>query len=466
MFVDWRLIFKPVPTIILLAIGLSWINCQPEEEILHPDFEGGLVFSSDTVLFDTIFSGAGSSTKRLKVYNPSNQAIQISEIALAGGSNSGYSLVIDGEETDKVEDLELLGKDSLLILVKVFIDPKDEDIPYIVNDSIAFATNAKKQHVKLVAWGQDANYLGRQVLECSANWTGARPYILYDTILVDTLCLLTIEKGARIFATKNAAIFIRGSIHAAGTAEKRIIIRNERLDPAYENIPDQWRGIVFLPGSKDNLIEYTTIRNAFFGIYLGTPDNDTIADLSLKNVIIENMAHSGLISYTSDLYAENVLIDNCIIANCANFAGGNYTFKHCTFANYAVGIFREGPSFLMTDYYIDNSGQAVTDKLSIVLQNSIIYGTGEEEIGLDFRGQSPIELAFNTNLLKTGFNDFDTLGNILNEDPVFTNPARYNYRLDTLSPAKDAGAEIGVLIDLDGNPRDELPDIGAFERIE
>lgn len=461
-----HLIFNPTTIIILLAVGLSCINCQPEKEILDPDFGGELVFSGDTILFDTIFSGAGSSTKRLKVYNPSNKAIRISEISLAGGSNSGFSLVIDGEEADLVQDIELLGKDSLLILVEVFIDPKDEDTPYIVNDSVVFTTNTNKQNVKLVAWGQDANYLGRQVLDCNSIWTGSRPYIIYDTILVDTLCRLTIEKGARIYASKNAAIFIRGSIHAAGTAEERIIFRNERLDPAYENVPDQWRGVIFLPGSRDNLIEYATIRNAFFGIYLGTPDNDTIPDLSLKNVIIENMAHSGLISYTSDLYAENVLVDNCIIANCANFAGGNYIFKHCTFANYAVGIFREGPSFLMTDYYIDNSGQAVTDKLSIVLQNSIIHGIGEEEIGLDFRGQSPVELAFNTNLLKTSFNDFDTLGNILNEDPEFTNPSRYNYRLDTLSPAKDAGVEIGVLTDLDGNIRDELPDMGAFERIE
>ena len=51
-------------------------------------------------------------------------------------------------------------------------------------------------------------------------------------------------------------------------------------------------------------------------------------------------------------------------------------------------------------------------------------------------------------------------------DPEFMDPARYNYRLDTLSPAKDHGVFIGVGHDLDGNSRDALPDMGAYERIE
>ena len=44
-----------------------------------------LTFSTDTVLFDTIFTTLGSTTKRFKVYNPANLPINIEEIELMGG---------------------------------------------------------------------------------------------------------------------------------------------------------------------------------------------------------------------------------------------------------------------------------------------------------------------------------------------------------------------------------------------
>jgi len=66
----------------------------------------------------------------------------------------------------------------------------------------------------------------------------------------------------------------------------------------------------------------------------------------------------------------------------------------------------------------------------------------------------------------------------LNKDPRFVNDTdrfELNYRLDTLSPAKDSGsveiinANPSFEFDYDGNSRlsvDELPDMGAFERKE
>ena len=69
-------------------------------------------------------------------------------------------------------------------------------------------------------------------------------------------------------------------------------------------------------------------------------------------------------------------------------------------------------------------------------------------------------------MFRTTLDGLDTLGNIINEEPNFMEPAAYNYRLDTLSPAKDNGINIGIDTDLDGNPRDILPDLGSYERIE
>ena len=152
---------------------------------------------------------------------------------------------------------------------------------------------------------------------------------------------MTIEPGTKIFGAKDAYIYVKGKIITEGTSDERILFQNQRHDPAYENLPGQWGGIVLLEGSHGNSMNFTTIRNAVYGIRLGSPDQDTIPDIVMKNMIIENMSNSGILAFTSDLYAENVLIDNCIEFNCGNIAGGNYTYKHCTFANYGYNFIRQ-----------------------------------------------------------------------------------------------------------------------------
>lgn len=461
-----RKVFHPVSYIIFLAVGITIFNCKPEEEIIDNDFNHGLEFSTDTVLFDTLFTGIGSATKRFKVFNASQNALIINRIALGAGKSSSYKILVNGTEPNSAEDLLILGKDSILILVEVFINPQDEDSPFLVNDSIIFETNGISQNVKLIAWGQDANYVGNEILDCNTTWSGGRPYVIYNSILVDTLCELTIEKGARIYASREAFLYVKGTLIADGTEEERVLFRNDRLDYQYENVTGQWGGLVFLEGSHGNDLNFTTIRNAVFGIRLGSPDNDTIPDVILRNCIIENMSNAGILAFTSDLYAENTLVNNCIEFNCGNIAGGNYTYKHCTFANYGFTIFRETPSFYATDYIDLDDNSFIEDEIFLQIQNSIIDGSLQDELLFDFRSEKNVVLALNDNMFKTSISDLDTLGNILNEDPEFMDPVVYNYRLDTLSPAKDGGAFIGIEYDLDGNLRDEFPDLGAYERIE
>jgi hypothetical protein len=456
----------PILLIALIVFGLFTFDCKPEEEIVDLDFPGGLQFSRDTVLFDTVFSGIGSATRRLKVYNPSQNAQKISKIWIGGGASSPFEILINGSPIDDQQELILLGKDSVLILIEVLIDPQDEDSPYLVSDSIVFETNLKSQNVKLVAWGQDANYLGNEILPCNSTWTNDRPFVLYSSILVDTLCSLTIEKGAKIHAAKDAFLYVKGQLTVLGTVDERVIFKNERLDVRYENIPGQWGGIVFLAGAYSNELNFTVIRNAIYGIRLGSPDTDTIPEVVLKNTIIENMSHSGIISFSSDLYAENTLVNNCIEFNCANIAGGNYIYKHCTFGNYGINFIRQSPSFYVSDNILLDDESEIVDDISVTLQNSIVYGNLEDELYFDFTGGANYILAFNNNILKSSISDLGTQNNILNQDPLFVDHTKYNYRLDTLSPAKDAGLLISVDYDLDENPRDEMPDIGAYERIE
>ena len=67
----------------LLLILLSG-SCKKDKLITNSSAQ--LEFSTDTIIFDTVFTQIGSITKVFKVYNPHEQAINISSLELAGGN--------------------------------------------------------------------------------------------------------------------------------------------------------------------------------------------------------------------------------------------------------------------------------------------------------------------------------------------------------------------------------------------
>ena len=66
-------------------------------------------------------------------------------------------------------------------------------------------------------------------------------------------------------------IFVQngGSLHINGTystdqelLENEVILEGDRLEPGFSDVPGQWGTIQLLEGSIDNIIDYTTIKNA------------------------------------------------------------------------------------------------------------------------------------------------------------------------------------------------------------
>ena len=449
---------------ILLLAATLFLSCQPEEQMFTFDPAAKLRFSADTVLFDTVFTDALTITNRFIVYNDDPKAINISSIILESSDNSPFTITVNGLKNRSFESIRLLGGDSMLVLVDAFIDPKDEDLPFIVEDAVLFETNGNLQQVQLIAWGQDAFYFSDSILACNTIWTGSRPYVIFNSILVDSLCTLTINPGTKIFSHKESSIFVKGTINAVGTSDQRITFLNDRLDDKFKDSPGQWGGIFFLEGSRDNRIAYTDIRNSEYGIWLGTPDNDTIPDLVLESVKIENISRTGLIAFSSDLTALNCLFDNCAEFVVGNFAGGNYRYLNCTFANFSFTFFRENPLFVVSDNLVLADGTVVTEDVKLYMLNSIIWGDFNDEIILNNDGGADFQASIRYSILKTTSLDFDINNNLLNTDPLFVNPFGYDYHIDSLSPAINAGIFSGVDTDLDGIKRDSLPDLGAYER--
>jgi len=444
----------------LIVIVIMMDACKPN----NVEFELAPVqlrLSADTVYFDTLLSTVTSTTKRLRIFNDDAKAVTISTIDISNSSDA-FSIIVNGIEGNSFRNTDLLAGDSLLILLKANLQDQNQNLPFVVEESLTLSTNGVAQNIPVIAWGQDAHFLRDSVLVCNSVWKAGKPYVIYDNVLIDTLCNLTIEPGTRIFSHIGSTIFVKGTIKAQGNAVSPILFTNDRFDNGFDNAPGQWGGIVFIEGSKDNELSFTHIRNAQNGIWLGTPDDDDIPDLIMNSSIIENVSGAGILSFTSDLTLTNCLINNCVEFNFAGLAGGNYDFKHNTFANFGYGFFRSQPIMVFTNNLQLSDGSVIFADLKANLNNNIIWGSKTDEIQLAQSTENLFDIAFMDNLMRSSMSEFAT-DNIINKDPLFTQPSEYNYRIDSLSPAINVGADLAIKIDLDSLQRDDKPDIGAYE---
>ena len=473
---------KKLAYILLLILSLGYLfSCEDEKYLSSSNVK--LRFSVDTVMFDTVFTTIGSTTQHLKIYNPFNQKILISSVKLAKGETSNFRLNINGISANEVKDLEIAPFDSLYIFVEVTIDPSGQSLPLVVKDSIEFVTNSNHQDVDLVAWGQDFKLIRRERLK-NTTWTKEKPYLVYNYAFVDSNATLTIEPGTKIYFHKDAGLFVKGKVIAKGTVENPILLYGDRLEDVYSNVPDQWNGVLLYSGSKDNVFSNVEIKNANIGLQVGNIENEGFSTVKLSNVKIQNMAYAGIFAMKSDISADNCLITNCGFYAVALLVGGNYEFNHSTIANYWGGYgfkARSTPSLQIQNYLIINKDKPayVGDLTKADFGNCIITGNAIDgnELLLSKHSEALFNYKFDRCILQVAdtfkTNTAEHFQNILKGvDPKFVDPyKKYNFELDTLSPAKDvANALISKLYPTDLKGRDRLfdkgPDIGALERQE
>jgi len=434
-------------------------------------------------MFDTVFTTIGSTTQHLKVYNPYNQKVLISSIKLAKGKISNFRLNINGVSSNEVKNMEVAPFDSLYIFVEVTVDPSGQNLPLVVKDSIEFVTNANRQDVDLVAWGQDFKLVKKEILK-STTWTSEKPYLVYNYAYVDSNATLTINPGTKVYFHKDAGLFVKGKVIAKGTVENPIRFQSDRLESVYDNVPDQWNGILLYSGSVNNEFSNVEIKNANIGLQVGNIEDKGSAKVKLNNVKIQNMAYAGIFAMKSDIEAANCLITNCGFYAVALLISGNYEFNHSTIANYWGGYgfkARSTPAVFISN--ILNISKDKPDYIGNIEKasfgNCIITGnaTDRNELNLRRSSEGVYNYMFDRCILQVAdtfkTTSTDHFVNILKGvDPKFVDPyKKFNFELDTLSKAKDvANRTISKLYptDLKGRDRflDNGPDIGAMERQE
>ncbi len=442
-----------------------------------------LTFSVDSLLFDTVFTTVGSSTKNLKVYNNHDNRVKISRIWVDEGSDSFFRINADGNSGNYIENVEIGANDSIYIFVEVTVDPVNQNLPLIITDKINFEINTNHQSVDLVAWGQDANFIrpnytdpdsgiSYHLIEEDQVWDASLPYVLYGFVIVDQDRTLTISEGARVHLHNNSSlIFLNGaSFKVNGSLENPVKIQGDRLEPFYSDLPGQWGRIWMTAASKGHEINHAIIKNGTVGLHVDSIGSFTHPTLNIKNTVIKNMSSTGLLLQGSHVVAENTIVANCGEHSVYINIGGNYEFNHCTFANYySIGI-RQTPMLYLNNYYFDVDGNVqIRDLERAVFGNSIIYGSLNDEILFDFFPDvGEANYKFDHCLIRTTL-DISTpefINVIKNQAPQFNDFSINDYRLTDDSPAINAGnPDISSLIPFDilGNERVPPGDIGAIE---
>ncbi len=444
-----------------------------------------LLFSVDTLFFDTVFTYVGSTTHRLLVYNPYDKPVKLKRIYLAGGKASPFRINIDGYPSLDVSNITIDARDSMYIFVEVTINPEKDNL--IEKDSLIFVSENNTQKVILLAVGQDVHLINGERIK-TQTWTNDKPYLIYNSVLVDSNEVLTIASGTKIYSHRGSYIYAYGSIHVNGTREEPVLFAGDRLEQDYNNLPGQWGGIRLLPGSHDNIINYAIIKDAIVGIEIDTLTDTTNFNLIVANSKIEHHSFAGIYAL-----ATKTLVYNTVIADCGYYAaalimGGEHYFLHCTIDNRYNWIIRKTPSVVFTNYLKVNGNNIFWGKLQVLFANTIIWGNQQNEFIADgVNLPQGMTFTFLNCLMKVDPQINDTTAEvfqncIFNQNPHFLyedDSLEYyqerDYRLKSTSAAINSGnlqiVQLNSSIlkyDMDGNDRtaDGKPDIGAYEYIQ
>ncbi len=452
----------------LMLVNLS---CQKKDKTdTNPGLQ--LTFSTDTVFFDTVFPSIGSITQRLIVHNQNKNMVNIANIRLAGGTGSNYRINVNGTPTISASDVEVAGGDSLYIFVGVTIDPNNQSTPYVVTDSIEFLLNGHLQSVKLVAWGRDAIFYRKATLKGNIVWDSLKAHVIYESLRVDTNSVLIVMPGTKIYFHKDAymAVSFQSTLKIPGTIDHPVRFQGDRMDPFYKDLPGQWGGIYLDKGSKDHDLNYTYIKNGTFGLSIDSLGTQASPMLVINNSIIQNMTSDGIFAYGTSITSVNCVIGDCGGSSLDILYGGSYDFRQLTVGNFWSGSVRHAPAIYLSNFAYDSTAQQKSNPLSkAYFGNVILYGSNDEEIGLDSIATALFEYTFDHGILKTQLaatNPVRFISCIKNKDPRFVDVSKLNYQIDSISPAINQGAPLGIPFDIRGIDRGSEPDLGAYEYIK
>lgn len=471
---------------IMIVVGM-FSSCMKDDEFTT-DWNALLSFEQDTVKFDTVFTTIGSSTKRFKVFNHNDKGLRCQSVTLESGGTSGFRINVDGHSGVLLTDIEIPGNDSIFIFTEVTAPVQNSGLPVVLRDKIIFTLeNGRQQQLVLQAHGQDVIILKAEELSADQTFSGTRPYLIYDSLVVKPGVQLTVGAGTTLCFHDKAFLSVHGSIRCNGTQEQPVTFRCDRPDRMFANLPydlldGQWGGIVLQAKSAGNLFEHTDIHGGDYGIRCPYSTTDATKCV-LNSCIIQNVSGTALSLENSIVHVTNSLIANAG-DNCLSIYGGQADFVHTTIAQFYLWALPNGTAVNLTNLQNDRSCPLQKAEFD----NCLITGWSNDEITVTDgkKDEAALEFTFRNSLINikmTGKESEDIKARFIdcfNENDLKDQDAikgdknfkerptyQFDFHLTEQSNARNIGSAEFVsscLLDLDGKERPaEKPDAGCFQ---
>lgn len=469
---------------VLSAIAVCLLSsCREEQVSCDPSLR--LELSVDSLAFDTVFTGYGTSTRRVILRNPNANALVIDSIVLRDGRF--FRANYDGEADDsRWQSMVIRGGDSAFVFVRAYIDPLGQNNPLIIEDELLFHYNGNRTTLRLSAIGQDVIVLHKEDYHASKRFTADKPYLVLDTLIFRRK--LTIDAGAMFYMHNNAVLFALADVSADGTQDKPIVFRGYRTDRLFDSVPyayasGQWNGIYLLhdgTARRTYTFRYVDILSGNVGLFSQSENTSSpLPSLLVEGCRIHNMSVYGLVCLNT-----NARIVNTEVSNCASYGiylqGGTHTLVHNTVAAY-FGYPYTNLNIHSTQrddvaaVFINNLSK-LSAPMQTYMYNNIVTGARAQCLVLAAPLPEYYIGAFRGNYLRADTFDlpqFEANAYARDSDTVFVNnhylykEYRYfDFHLDSLSPAIGIGdAEVAGAYPLDreGVSRTERVDAGCYQ---
>ena len=391
-----------------------------------------------------------------------------------GGATSAFKINVNGIAAITLSNVEIEANDSIYVFASVTINPNAANLPFIVSDSIQVMYNGNERFVQLQAYGQNAVYLTNKVITGNVTWTNTLPFVILKSLRIDTTATLTIQPGCKIYSHADAPFIVDGTLIINGTKNNEVVFAGDRLDNDYKDLPAGWPGIYFRGNSKNNVLKFALVKNAYQAIVATGPSINANPKLVIQQCIIDNAYDAGILAANTSIYTNNSLISNCG-SNIALVYGGDYNFTHCTVASYSNQyILHKNPVLSVSNYALQ-AGTVVTANLNAVFRNCIFWadtGFVGNEVVVNKQGSNTFNVLFEKNLYRAQSDPANSIltGNIKNQYPSFDSidviKRIYDFRISKImGPGINKGVATSFTKDLDdGNRNAGLPDLGCYEK--
>lgn len=493
---------SPMKRLFALVLALAALAaCRPEYRFAPNPVT--LQRSQDTVFLDTVFATVGSSTRSVRLVNPSSYDVNLSRIHLGRGSESPFRFNANGRPGPDLEDVVIPAGDSIWVFVETTAPRGDGEMLW--EDSLRIEQGSFSQSIYLVALAWDAHFhypnrvltidqpepfadllIPYVILGENEVWSDDKPHVVYGYAVVDSGATLNITAGARIHFHSGSGLWVASGgtllVDAAnaGSFEDPVVLEGDRLEPFYRHIAGQWGGLlggIFIQRGATASIQNAWIRNGTLGIRCDSVADGEGYNLQVRRSRITDFSRAAVYSGFGRIRLENSVVSNSGLYNVYTL-GGRVEADHCTFANAFPGA-RSTPSIGLFNRYDDGTG---TYRYRALLQadfrNCIVDGSQESELGFGYGPQAAFNYRFEGSLLKLNrfpnpalydVTDPARFGGCVFNSPVFFEASSdYDYRIKLGSAALGIGwpnATSQVPFDALGQARPSPADAGAIETL-